>query len=404
MAEAERTIVAEERSGHCAVVEGNCLYVWGGYVSIAENEVFLPSDEIWIYDMDSGIWHTHAMGGDVPPPMSGSCGACVNGIMYIFGGYDENGYTNQLYCVNLHDRGGFTWKKIVHSNGCPPTPRDKLSCWVYKDKIIFFGGYGSKMLSELNDAMNFNVDEASWVGEMFWGWNNEVHVFDTCGDSWIQPLVKGTPPLPRAAHACTAVANKGYVFGGRVVDTRMNDLHCIDLDTWTWHEEIQTSAGRPPGRSWHSFTSVTDNILFLFGGLSAQSVPLSDGWVFNTKSKEWKQLEHLPKNKPRLWHTACLGKEAEVVVFGGSQEDLLSVDTGHCNDLLVFQTQAYSLFRLCLDFIGKNGSALEKQLTWLPQKLYQQVENRILFWANIKKQQRPSETPKTDTACRLPNL
>lgn len=24
--------VAEERSGHCAVVDGNCLYVWGGYV------------------------------------------------------------------------------------------------------------------------------------------------------------------------------------------------------------------------------------------------------------------------------------------------------------------------------------------------------------------------------------
>ncbi|KAG2457555.1 KLDC1 protein, partial [Polypterus senegalus] len=140
MAEAERTLVAEERSGHCAVVEGNWLYVWGGYVSIAENEVFLPSDEIWIYDMDSGIW------------------------------------------------------------------------------IIFFGGYGSKMLSELNDIMNFNVDEASWVGEMFWGWNNEVHVFDTSGDSWIQPPVKGTRPLPRAAHACTAVANKGYVFGGRVVN------------------------------------------------------------------------------------------------------------------------------------------------------------------------------------------
>lgn len=29
---AEQFCVAEERSGHCAVVDGNFLYVWGGYV------------------------------------------------------------------------------------------------------------------------------------------------------------------------------------------------------------------------------------------------------------------------------------------------------------------------------------------------------------------------------------
>lgn len=29
---ADQFCVAEERSGHCAVVDGNFLYVWGGYV------------------------------------------------------------------------------------------------------------------------------------------------------------------------------------------------------------------------------------------------------------------------------------------------------------------------------------------------------------------------------------
>lgn len=32
MADAQLFGVAEERSGHCAVVDGNRLYVWGGYV------------------------------------------------------------------------------------------------------------------------------------------------------------------------------------------------------------------------------------------------------------------------------------------------------------------------------------------------------------------------------------
>lgn len=32
MADSQAFCVAEERSGHCAVVDGHFLYVWGGYV------------------------------------------------------------------------------------------------------------------------------------------------------------------------------------------------------------------------------------------------------------------------------------------------------------------------------------------------------------------------------------
>lgn len=32
MEDSQLFCVAEERSGHCAVVDGNFLYVWGGYV------------------------------------------------------------------------------------------------------------------------------------------------------------------------------------------------------------------------------------------------------------------------------------------------------------------------------------------------------------------------------------
>lgn len=34
------------------------------------------------------------MTGEVPPAMSGTCGCCLNGHMYIFGGCDDNGQTN----------------------------------------------------------------------------------------------------------------------------------------------------------------------------------------------------------------------------------------------------------------------------------------------------------------------
>ena len=90
---------------------------------------------------------------------------------------------------------------------------------------------------------------------------------------------------------------------------------------------ISISGEKPKDRSWHTLTPIGDDRLFLFGGLSSDNVPLSDGWIHSVTTNGWKQLTHLPKSRPRLWHTACLGKEGEVMVFGGSKDDLHFMDT-----------------------------------------------------------------------------
>ena len=43
---------------------------------------------------------THVMRGQVPPPMSGMCGSSLNGEMYIFGGCNEDGHTDQVNAPN----------------------------------------------------------------------------------------------------------------------------------------------------------------------------------------------------------------------------------------------------------------------------------------------------------------
>ncbi|XP_074852267.1 kelch domain-containing protein 1 isoform X5 [Carettochelys insculpta] len=286
-----------------------------GEQSIEENEVYLPNDELWLYEIESGLWTMHQMEGELPTSMSGSCGACINGKLYIFGGFDDKGYSNR-------------------------------------------------------------------EGQIFWGWHNDVHAFDTNTQTWFQPAIRGgVPPQPRAAHTCAVLGNKGYVFGGRVLQTRMNDLHCLNLDTWIWSGRINISGEKPKDRSWHTLTPIADDKLFLFGGLSSDNVPLSDGWIHSITTNGWQQLTHLPKSRPRLWHTACLGTEGEVMIFGGSKDDLHFLDTGHCSDLLIFQTQPYSLLRLCLDCIGKNASLLGNQIYCLPSKMLPQVLKKITFWA-----------------------
>lgn len=382
-------LVARERSGHTAVVEGNQLFVWGGYMSIADDEIFLPNEEIWMYDLDRGVWEVFHMSGEVPPSMSGTCGCSLNGHLYIFGGCDDNGQTNQIYCVSLTD-GKYMWRKIMHEIGSAPSPRDKLSCWVYNERIIYFGGYGRKLLTDVDSRnRSFIVDEPSWVEDVFWGWNNEVHIFDTTNASWREPQTHGRSPAPRAAHASATIDCRGYVCGGRVMETRTSDVHCLDFRTWTWSEIIPVS-NSPVGRSWHTLTAVPDGSVFLFGGLSVECKPMSDGWLLDVETKTWREVKHPFKHKPRLWHTACLGQDSDVIVFGGSCDSILLVDTGHCNDALVFQMQPHPLYRICEDFIAKNARdyvTLRNQLPLLPSKLLTAVQRRMSFYRPSKKHQ-----------------
>ncbi|XP_067310901.1 kelch domain-containing protein 1 isoform X2 [Pseudorasbora parva] len=340
-------VVARERSGHTAAADGQYLYVWGGYVSVAGQEVFLPSDELWLYDLETGLWLRRGTAGTIPMPMSGSCGCIVSGHLYIFGGCGEDGQTNEHYSLSLHDE-TFSWRRVRSQSGSPPSPRDKLSCWVHKGRMIYFGGYGHKRRSDIRDPESFAVDEASWDEDIFWGWNNETHEFDPERGRWIEPLTS---------------------------ETRTCDVFCLDLNSWTWSEIVSSSAA-PPGRSWHTLTSVSDSSLFMFGGLSVDCRPLSEGWIFNLETKEWTRTEHPHKDKPRLWHSACQGRDSDVIVFGGSHDYILLEDKGHCNDALVFQTQPYPLIRLCQDFISSRAGVFQLQILCLPPKLRRAVETR----------------------------
>merc|ERR1719193_2746246 len=104
----------------------------------------------------------------------------------------------------------------------------------------------------------------------------------------------------------------------------------------------------------------------------------------------------------RLWHSACGGRDGDVVVFGGSQDFSLLMDSitvlrsptqNHCKDVLVFQSQPYPLLRLCEDSIGQNADLLQEQLTWLPPKLHDAVNNRVSFFSTNSPKYKESKQP-----------
>ncbi|XP_061562741.1 kelch domain-containing protein 1-like isoform X1 [Phycodurus eques] len=399
-----------ERSTHTAFIDGdNTLYVWGGFQAGGGEDVVLPSDEIWLCDLDSGTWQRREMAGETPPLLVGFCGSYVNGSLYVFAGYDGQTYSNQLFSVDLTQH-CYMWKKVLAAKGTTPSPRSNHTCWVYGDRLVYFGGYGCKTLREARnmESSNFIIREMTWltIGDAVlrcWGWHNEVDVYDALGSTWSVPEMKGTPPLPRDCHASAVVSNKGYICGGR--ESGELDIYCLDLDVWNWTQIEALSSVAPPGRSMHTMTLTADQNLFVFGGLAVDGETLSDAWQFDTLAREWREITHPHRDKPRVCHTACLGSDNDVVVFGGSSNLSIAMDsvyTGtlcilsicrcqitvlrcpsqtHNGDVLIIQTEPYPLSRLCEDFLGSNAKVFSQHLVRLPATLRAKINKRISFFS-----------------------
>ncbi|KAM3591668.1 uncharacterized protein V6R79_005615 [Siganus canaliculatus] len=299
-----------------------------------------------------------------------------------------------MFSLDLTEQ-SYTWRRVTDTKGTTPSPRNKHSCWIHKDRLIYFGGYGCKTVGEVQNTSptNFIVEEMSWttIGDTLfrcWGWNNEVSVFDPLTSTWTMPETQGPVPAPRGSHASALLGNKGYISGG--VEKAALDLFCLDLQTWIWTKFDVPQSCPPPGRSMFTMTPISDHSLFVYGGLSTDGNTLNDAWKFNTQKKEWTKVSHPHEDKPRVCHTACLGNDNDVVVFGGSSNMRFLVDTvavlrapsqDQCRDVFIFQTQPYSLFRLCEDSIGRNCELLRKQLNWLPSKLRSKIDKRVAFFS-----------------------
>lgn len=112
-------------------------------------------------------------------------------------------------------------------------------------------------------------------------------------------------------------------------------------------EEYEIKA--PIGRSFASFTPISDTKILLYGGISSQEVNLADCWLYDTLTNQWRQLD-IEMITARLWHTGARTRSNEVVIIGGSCSDKIYEV---CTDVVSISLEPKSLKRMSLDTISR---------------------------------------------------
>jgi hypothetical protein len=142
------------------------------------------------YNNNSGWSEVKANGGTAPAPRSLHTAAILNGVMYVFGGYDGNTRVNSFHAYSFAEK---RWSPVLPSTSAAgtPSPRDRHVAFAFGNSVYIHGGFDG--ISRVSDFWGFDLSSMTW---------REVEVHG------------GRPPSPRHSHSSIVWRNCFYCWGG----------------------------------------------------------------------------------------------------------------------------------------------------------------------------------------------
>ena len=135
-------------------------------------------------------WCTVETNGGTPPSArSLHAAALLNGVMYVFGGYDGLQRVNTFHAFSFAEK---RWSPVLPSSNSanPPSPRDRHVSVAFGNSFYVHGGFDGT--SRVSDFWSFDFSSMTW---------REVVV------------LQGRAPSPRHSHAAVVHRNSLYIFG-----------------------------------------------------------------------------------------------------------------------------------------------------------------------------------------------
>lgn len=111
-----------------------------------------------------------------------------------------------------------------------------------------------------------------------------------------------------------------YIFGGSNGEVPLGDMFAFNFNTKNW-TKIMGKGDVPSAREGHSFVSLLDKYIFLFGGWNGKTI-YNDCFLFDCDAKTWSKIDNKNSDEledepsPRDSHSTVLINDS-IYVFGG---------------------------------------------------------------------------------------
>jgi len=248
-AKREWTALSEEgarRTEHTSVVEGDNMYVFGGYSGTGyENSVM-------VYSFSTDKWAQMEAKGEVPAARSAHTSVVVGKSMIVFGGWNGAHCMNDMYELKLDTA---TWSKVAYTGEAPCT-RCSHGATVFeewgKSTMSVFGGYA---IEKAGDTVNK-------------GYLNDLYEFNFGTKVWTRTITTGTAPSPRSRFRMVAHKESIYLFAGWNSAVHFNNLFRYSHRTHQW-TEISTNF-EDDGIGQFSLVASGD-VMYVFSGYSPKA-------------------------------------------------------------------------------------------------------------------------------------
>ncbi|CDW87459.1 kelch motif family [Stylonychia lemnae] len=262
-----------------------------------------------------------------PTPRAGHSSVVFGDRMYLYGGEDSQGNSNEFFVLDLNN---LCWSRLdvagisprgrsYHSSTLiPPTNFDLGS----HPKWVIFGGYSDK------------------------GFLNDLVIFDLVLQRWEKPVTIGTKrdsePTARQGASMVYALNRLWLFGGYHQGQFYHDIFQLDLASNEWSDITDQIQGELPSNRQlagiiyqnNHIESAMQGSIYIYGGCDYfTKVCYNDLYQLTLKDQWMKKVELKNEISPREGH--------QLVSFGS-----LVLSIGGCdsikeqcnNDILVMQT------------------------------------------------------------------